>query len=80
MDYYLDNCYLLGLIHTAPFVGMLEHAMQDLYYVFGDDDTQDYSEEFSLHVPPQSGVQPARPTTIILFADLGRGSQGMTLS
>lgn len=64
-----------GLIHTTQFIGMKALANQDIYYIFGDDSTNDYSKEHKLHVPPIPGTQPpTRPTTVILFDDLGRGS------
>jgi hypothetical protein len=64
-----------GLIHTTQFIGMKDLANQDIYYIFGDEETSDYSDEHKLHVPPLPGTQPpTRPTTVILFDDLGRGS------
>jgi hypothetical protein len=68
----------LGLIHTAPFQGMKALAGKDLYYTFGDAKTDDFSKEYVFHVPPLPGSQGVRPTTAILFDDLGRGSSDMT--
>lgn len=65
----------LGLIHTSQFVGMKALANSNIYYIFGDELTNDFSKEFKLHIPPLPGTQPpSRPTTVILFGDLGRGS------
>lgn len=69
----------LGLIHTASFVGMMALASQKVYYIFGDEATNDFSGEYTLHVPPLPGTQPeGRATTVILFDDLGRGSTDNT--
>jgi hypothetical protein len=69
----------LGLIHTAPLVGMKALATQNFYYVFGDEETNDFSREYVFHVPPLPGQQPAdRGTRVILYDDLGRGSNDMT--
>lgn len=71
----------LGLIHTAPFTGMKALANKKVYYKFGDDATNDYSKEYVLNVPPLAGTQPpSRPTTAILYDDLGRGSEDMTFT
>lgn len=98
-----------GLIHTASFSGMKQYAAQSIYYQFGDLDTDDFSEEFELHLPPLPGVSTqtnieaevaadirgilddagidsstwdasstVRPTSLILYDDLGRGSTDMT--
>lgn len=64
-----------GLIHTASLKGMKALANKKLYYIFGDKDTRLFSEEYTFFVPPVAGTQPpSRPTTVILFDDLGRGS------
>jgi acid phosphatase type 7 len=69
----------LGLIHTASFVGMKALSSSKVYYIFGDDITDDYSKEYVLTVPPLPGTQPdTRPTTVILYDDLGRGSTDNT--
>lgn len=69
----------LGLVHTANFDGMLALSSKKVYYRFGDEATSDYSQEFVLQVPPRAGTQPeGRPTTVILFDDLGRGTTDMT--
>jgi len=65
----------LGLVHTAELVGMKALANQQVFYSFGDKATDDFSSEFVLHVPPLAGTQPpSRPTTVVLFDDLGRGA------
>jgi len=68
----------LGLIHRSDFSGMLELSSQQLYYIFGDEPTLDFSDEFVFFVPPAKGQQPPadknRGTRVILFDDLGRGS------
>lgn len=65
----------LGLIHTAALIGMQNLANQRLYYVFGDDATNDYSKEYIFQVPPLAGTQPKnRPTRVIIYDDLGRGT------
>ncbi len=76
----------LGLIHTATFDNLLSRVYDttknktpSIYYTFGDDETNDYSEEHILQLPPLPGQQPSlRPTTLALFADLGRGSTDMS--
>ncbi len=71
----------LGLLHTANFTGMLAHSSSVIYYVFGDLNTNDFSEEMVLHVAPRAGSQPNnRGTRAILFDDLGRGSTDMTFT
>jgi hypothetical protein len=67
----------LGEIHTANFSGLLDLGLSgtNISYVFGDAATNDFSDEFTLHVPPRAGTQPRhRPTTIALYADMGVGS------
>lgn len=67
----------LGVIYTAEFVGIETYGLsnQDIYYVFGDAATTDYSSEITFHVPPLAGTQPAdRGTQVVLLADLGIGS------
>ena len=69
----------LGLIHRASLIGMATLANQIVYYSFGDAVTDDWSAEHLLHLPPLPGTQPpTRPTTVILFDDLGRGSNDDT--
>jgi hypothetical protein len=69
----------LGLIHTGLFKGMKSLANSRLYYVFGDEETDDYSDEHVFQVPPLPGTQPpTRPTTAILYDDMGRGSNDMS--
>ena len=65
----------LGMIHTAYLKGMLAIGNDQIYYTFGDADTNDFSKEYVFHVPPVRGAQPrSRPTRVILYDDLGRGS------
>ena len=69
----------LGLIHTAYFHGMKLLANQQIYYIFGDEEEDIWSKEYKLFVPPLPGTQPPyRPTTVILYDDLGRGSSDMS--
>lgn len=69
----------LGLIHTADLKGMIALANQKIYYTFGDDATNDYSEEHVFFAPPLPGTQPPnRPTRAILYDDMGRGSLDMS--
>ncbi len=50
-------------------------ASTKIYYVFGDESTADFSDEFVFYSPPLPGFQPpSRPTTVVLFDDLGRGT------
>ena len=65
----------LGMIHTAFLKGMVALANEKVYYAFGDATTDDFSREYVFHVPPLRGTQPpSRPTRVILYDDLGRGS------
>ena len=65
----------LGLIHTAILSGMQGLAGERLYYIFGDESTHLYSKEHVFTVPPLAGTQPQnRPTTVVLYDDMGRGS------
>lgn len=79
----------LGLIHTATFDNLLAlyssrnkaHVPPRIYYIFGDAATNDFSTEFTLHLPTLPGQSPsARPTSLVLMADLGRGSNDNTFS
>lgn len=65
-----------GAIHTALLSGMKALTAGSLiYYRFGDSVTDTWSDEFTFTVPPQPGTQPPnRPTTAILYCDLGRGA------
>lgn len=65
-----------GLIHTARMSGMKALAGKTIYYIFGDAATNLFStREYQFRVPPLAGTQPTdRPTTVVLFDDLGRGS------
>jgi len=71
-----------GLVHTAQLVGMEALATRKVYYRFGDAATSDYSPEHTLLVPPLPGVaaNAGRPTTAVLFCDLGRGSSDDTFT
>ncbi|CAM9350932.1 unnamed protein product, partial [Ectocarpus fasciculatus] len=65
----------LGEIHTASFIGAAALANHMVYYLVGDEATDTWSKEYNLFLPPLPGTQPPnRPTTVILFDDLGRGS------
>ena len=72
----------LGLIHTAPLVGMKALAGSKIYYVIGDDTSNDYSSGQEFFVPPLPGIltteSNVRPTRAILYDDLGRGSSDTT--
>jgi len=47
-------------------------ASSTLYYRFGDDSDGNMSEERRFQVPPLPGsIPPTRPTTAVLFSDLG---------
>lgn len=64
-----------GAIHTAVLEGTSAlPAGSVIYYQFGDPDQGGMSKEYAFTVPPQPGVVMDRPTTAILFCDLGRGS------
>lgn len=65
----------MGLVHKAYFNGLTALPSQKVYYVFGDEASDLYSEEHTLYVPPLPGTQPPnRGTQVVLFCDLGRGS------
>ena len=64
-----------GEIHTAALEGMVNLANTRIYYIFGDAFTVDFSGEHMFNVPPVAGTNPpSRPTTAILYCDMGRGS------
>lgn len=71
----------LGLIHHANITNMLSLANLNIYYVFGDENTSDYSREYKFYVPPSAGTQPPasknRGTRAIIFDDFGRGGLDM---
>ena len=68
----------LGLIHTAAFKGMSAVESGRVYYMFGDEASDTWSREYVFFLPPAAGQQPpSRPTTVVLFDDLGRGSNDM---
>lgn len=70
-----------GLIHTAEVKGMLALANTRIYYIFGDANTNDFSQEYVFQVPPAPGTQPdKRGTSVILFDDFGRGSTDMAFT
>ena len=65
----------LGPIHTATFLNVRNMSVEYIYYIFGDSDSETWSQEYKFRIPPMIGQQPPdRGTTIILFDDLGRGS------
>lgn len=65
----------LGLIHTASFNNVDRLNTPMIYYIFGDADTSNFSDEIIFFVPPLAGYQPKnRPTQVVLMADLGIGS------
>ena len=73
----------MGYIHSAPLKGMRALANQKVYYTFGDAASDKWTRwdgngtqrVWELFVPPLPGTQPPnRPTTIVWFDDLGRGS------
>jgi hypothetical protein len=65
----------LGLIHTAVFEGMTQFGGKQVFYIFGDESTSDFSREYKLFVAPLPGQQPpVRGTRVVLYDDLGRGS------
>ena len=45
-----------GLIHTALLSGMIELGGKSFFYIFGDDLTNDFSEEMVFFVPAPKGV------------------------
>lgn len=56
-----------GLIHSALMQGLDKYAAQRLYYIFGDDVTNDYSPEYTFQTPPLAGKQPPnRPTSVCM--------------
>jgi len=46
-------------------------ASSTLYYRYGDESDGNMSEERRFYVPPLPGSIPPRPTTAVLFSDLG---------
>lgn len=66
----------MGQINKANMTGMTGGSNQKIYYMFGDADTGTWTDKtWEFHIPPKAGEQPpSRPTTMILFDDLGRGS------
>ncbi len=65
-----------GAIHTAMLTGMQDlEAGSFIYYQFGDETIENgMSNEYIFNVPPQGGVTMDRPTTAVLYCDLGRGA------
>ena len=69
----------LGQIHTATFREGISLASKSIYYIFGDVASDTWSREHVLFLPPLPGMQPpSRPTTVILYDDMGRGSLDMS--
>lgn len=67
----------LGLQHKANITGLksLSISSQNLYYIFGDEETNNWSKEFIFLAPPLPGLNhPNRSMNIVLMADLGIGS------
>jgi len=73
----------MGFIHSASLKGMKALANKIVYYTFGDAASDKWSmwggnqtqKVWELFVPPLPGTQPPnRPTTLVWFDDLGRGS------
>jgi hypothetical protein len=66
-----------GLIHAVNLTGILDLNLDSkpINYIFGDEATNDFSQEIYFLVPPRAGRQPPnRPTTVAVFGDLGVGS------
>ena len=64
-----------GAIHTALLTGMKALTAGSLiYYRFGDSVTDTWSDEFTFTALPARDTPPNRPTTAILYCDLGRGA------
>ena len=73
----------MGLIHSASLSGMKALANTKIYYTFGDIASDTWSAMdgngttriWDFYVPPLAGQQPInRPTTLVWFDDMGRGS------
>jgi len=66
------------MIHRAEITGMVAKGSSSIYYIFGDESSDDFSGEFKLFIPPAAGEQPPpsknRGTTVAIFDDMGRGS------
>lgn len=57
-----------GLIHSALLQGVDKYASQRLYYIFGDEETNDFSPQYTFQAPPLAGKQPPnRPTTVCTY-------------
>ena len=72
--------FLFGATHSALFSGVSAFSGQKIYYQFGDEDTTDYSCEFTLDVPLLIKGAKKRPASLIAFGDMGRPGtdDGMT--
>lgn len=71
----------LGGIYTANLIGMTLLPGREIYYVFGDETTGEFSEEKVFHAPPLPGQREVsadgvtyRGTQVVLMGDLGVGS------
>ena len=55
----------MGLMHRVNISGIttLNLSSRKLYYIFGDNQTNDFSDEWVFQVPPQAGMQPYEHTT-----------------
>lgn len=47
----------LGVTHTAILTGMAALGGSPIYYIFGDSDTNNFSEEMIFHVPTPRGKE-----------------------
>jgi len=72
----------LGQINWAKFTGMKSYeAGTKIFYRFGDSATNTWSKEHIFFVPPLAGKVPkTRPTRVVLYDDLGRGSMDGTFT
>ena len=66
----------LGAIHAATFtdIRLLDDDYDYAYYIFGDSNTNDWSDEYRLRIPRRPKLGSSKSTTVILYDDLGRGS------
>lgn len=73
-----------GLTHTAlfDFTQLTLQPQDKVYYIYGDASSGEFSQEFIFYVPPKAGEMAAnhRPTTVVLYDDMGRGSDDMAFT
>jgi hypothetical protein len=63
----------LGLIHSATITGVSDYPKgTKIYYIFGDNATDNFSDEFIFNTPARPGDH-STDTVLILYDDLGRG-------